>query len=277
MLSGHARVIIVDPEGKVEAVDFGPGDVWYFPRGYGHSLQGLADGAHFILAFDDGAFSEFGTFSLTDWLARTPPAVLTENLNLSADVLKTFPKEEVYIASGPVPSPLPLQPPPGTAAIAPLTHRYPLLAQRPDFVGPGGSVRIADNKVFPVTTTMAGTLEVVHPGGLRELHWHPHADEWQYYVSGLGRTTVFGSHGRARSFDFQAGDIGYVPGGYGHYIQNVGADDLVVMIVLNAMDYADVSLSDWMAKTPAPLLESIFGQPVGTFKNIPTDRVVIAK
>ena len=76
MLEGHARITILDPEGKCEVADFGPGDVWYFPKGYGHSIQALADGAHFILAFDNGHFSEFGTFSITDWVAHMPKEVL---------------------------------------------------------------------------------------------------------------------------------------------------------------------------------------------------------
>ncbi|MEX0632472.1 hypothetical protein M8494_11720 [Serratia ureilytica] len=54
----HARITILDPEGKCEVADFGPGDGWYFPESCcGHSIQALADGAHFILAFDNGHFS----------------------------------------------------------------------------------------------------------------------------------------------------------------------------------------------------------------------------
>jgi oxalate decarboxylase len=26
---------------------------------------------------------------------------------------------------------------------------------------------------------------------LRELHWHPNADEWKYYIHGKGHMTVF--------------------------------------------------------------------------------------
>ena len=67
---------------------------------------------------------------------------------------------------------------------------------------------------------------------MRELHWHPNADEWQYYVRGRGRMTVFGSRGRARTDEFAAGDVGYVPQGYGHYIENIGSEELEVVLVL---------------------------------------------
>ena len=43
----------------------GPGDLWYFPPGVPHSLQGTnqtADGTEFLLVFPDGSFSEDSTF-----------------------------------------------------------------------------------------------------------------------------------------------------------------------------------------------------------------------
>jgi len=46
---------------------------------------------------------------------------------------------------------------------------------------------------------------------MRELHWHPNNNEWQYYIEGQGRMGVFGASGQARTFDFRAGDVGYVP------------------------------------------------------------------
>ena len=80
---------------------------------------------------------------------------------------------------------------------------------------------------------MTGALMRIRPGSLRELHWHPNADEWQYYISGRARLGVFGSHGRTRTEEFGAGDVGYVPQGYGHYIENAGKDDVELLIVLN--------------------------------------------
>jgi len=40
---------------------------------------------------------------------------------------------------------------------------------------------------------------------------HPNADEWQYFISGSARMTVFASSGKARTFDDQAGDVGVCP------------------------------------------------------------------
>ena len=57
----------------------------------------------------------------------------------------------------------------------------------------GGEVRIADSNNFNVSKTIAAALVTLHPGGLREMHWHPNADEWQYWIKGNGRMTVFDS------------------------------------------------------------------------------------
>src|ERR1043166_6547987 len=83
VLEGRVRTTVVDPNGLAETNDFDPGDVWYFPRGHGHMLQCLDNKpCHFILIFDNGYFSEFGTFSITDWIGHTPPALLAKNFGL---------------------------------------------------------------------------------------------------------------------------------------------------------------------------------------------------
>jgi oxalate decarboxylase len=269
VLSGFGRVTTIDPDGRTEVADFGPGDVWYFPRGHGHSIQGIGPGDFlFILVFDNGYFSEFGTFSITDWLGHTPPDVLARNFGMPAATFANFPKREVYIAKGPVPAPLPREPAPGSLYEGALTHRYRFLAQRPRTF-PGGTMRIVSEREFPISTTMTGALLRIRPGGLRELHWHPNADEWQYYIAGRGRMTVFGSHGRTRIEEFSPGDVGYAPQGYGHYIENVGTEDLEVLLVLSNGIYQSISITAWMAGNPPLLLATNFGIPEGTFARFP--------
>jgi oxalate decarboxylase len=36
--SGNCRITLYSPGGAGETADFSPGDVWYFPRGHGHSI-----------------------------------------------------------------------------------------------------------------------------------------------------------------------------------------------------------------------------------------------
>ncbi len=275
VIEGRCRVTTIDPLGLSEVVDFGPGDVWYFPRGHGHSIQGIGPGTcTFILVFDNGYFSEFGTFSISDWLGHTPADVLARNFGLPASTFADFPKSEVYIATGPVPAALPQEPAPGSLNQVPLTHRYQLLAQAPERFA-GGTMRVVSEREFPISSTMTGALLVIKPGGLRELHWHPNAAEWQYYLKGNGRMTVFGSHGRARTDDFAAGDVGYVPQGFGHYIENTGETDLEVVLVLNNATYQSISITSWMSSTPDLLLATNFKVPEATFAAFPSGEVVM--
>jgi oxalate decarboxylase len=120
-------------------------------------------------------------------------------------------------------------------------------------------VRITDSAIFPASTTIAAALVELQPGAMRELHWHPNGDEWQYYLSGQGRMTVFGSESKARSFDYQAGDVGYVPFAMGHYIENTGDTPLTFLEMFRSPRYADISLRQWMALTPHALVQAHTG------------------
>ena len=202
-------------------------------------------------------------------LGHTPPEVLAKYFGVPAATFANFPKREVYISKGPVPPPLPANPAPGSLDKGPLTHRYQLLAQRPS-VYPGGTNRLVSQQQFPISTTVTGALMQIKPGALREPHWHPNADEWQYYISGRARMTVFGSHGRVRTDEFNAGDVGYVPQGYGHYIENIGNEDVELLIALNNGSYESISLADWIGANPHLLLATNFEVPENTFKDFQT-------
>jgi oxalate decarboxylase len=120
----------------------------------------------------------------------------------------------------------------------------------------GGTVRITDSTNFPVSKTIAAALVEVEPGGMRELHWHPNTDEWQYYIWGSARMGVFGASGQARTFDFEENDVGYVPFAMGHYIANTGNTTLRFLEMFKSDYYADVSLDQWLALTPPKLVDA---------------------
>ena len=270
VLSGHCRVTVLDPDGRWEVKDFGPGDVWYFPRGHGHSIQGLGnEECHFLLVFDSGYFSEFSTFSFSDWLAQTPKDVLAKQFNMPASAFDNFPKKEVYISQGPVPPPLPAFPAFGSENPPALTHKFSLLSQKPD-VTPGGTFNLVSQKEFPISATMTGAILTLKPLAIREMHWHPNADEWQYYIKGRARMTVFGSQGHKITSDFEPGDVGYVPMGCGHYIESIGNEECEMLAVFNSGKYEEMSLSKWMASNPALLLQTNLGVSAEIVKELQT-------
>nr|WP_319633386.1 oxalate decarboxylase family bicupin [Paenibacillus psychroresistens] len=254
MLLGRARITAMDPEGRNFIADLGPGDLWYFPAGLPHSIQGLAEGCEFLLVFDDGSFSDLNTLSISDWFAHTPKEVLSANFGVSELAFNSISSDQVYIFQDAVPGSLESQRVQSPYGTIPLSFKHQLLAQTP-LKTPGGSVRIVDSSNFPISKTIAAALVEVEPGAMRELHWHPNNDEWQYYLTGQGRMTVFAGNGIARTFNYRAGDVGYVPFANGHYIQNTGSETLWFLEMFKSDRFVDISLNQWMALSPRQLVQ----------------------
>jgi oxalate decarboxylase len=275
VVKGRVRTTVIGPDGLSETNDFDPGDVWYFPRGHGHAVQNLGrEEAHFILVFDDGGFSEYRTFSITDWLGHTPPSVLAKNLGMPESAFAKFPKEESFIPQGRVPDPAePLHQ--RMQKMSPMTHRFPLMAQ-PAARFTGGEERRVSAKEFPVSKTVTGVILDLQPGALRELHWHPHANEWLYFISGKARMGLFGSHGRYRAEDFGPGDAGYIPQGFGHYIENTGDTPSRILIAFDSGEYQEISLSTWIASNPNKIIADNFKVPDSLVEQMPDHRVFVA-
>ena len=278
MSYGNCRVTALDPEGRAFVADVKEGDLWYFPVGFPHSLQGLGpDGAEFILAFDNGEQSEFNTLLVTDWIAHTPPDVLAANFGVPAETFSKIFLHDLWIFQSVVPGPLaadqdavkkPNGPPPN-----PFTYSLasgPVVKQTR-----GGMVQIADSHNFKASTTIAAALVTVHPGGMREMHWHPNADEWQYYVKGFAQMTVFNTGPKAVTNNFGAGDIRYVKANYGHYIKNLGNTDLVFLEIFKADAYQDISLSDWLTHTPPAMVAAHFNLSLEDIAKFPNNAPVV--
>lgn len=277
MLTGNARITAVDSQGRSFMNDVGMGDIWYFPSGIPHSIQGLEpDGCEFLLAFDDGAFSEFDTFLISDWMSHTPREVLAKNFGVPESTFDAVPKHELFIFAAQVPGALEedREAAIGPQGMVPDSFSYRLLAQKPDVRNTGGEVRIADSRRFNVSATMAVAHVALRAGGLRELHWHPNADEWQYYVRGKGRMTVFTGGGKARTMDFQAGDVGYIPQSLPHYVENTGGGDLEFLELFKSGCYQDISLALWMSHLPPGLVQKHLHLPPEMLKGIPKEKVV---
>lgn len=257
MTYGKCRVTVLDAEGRPYVADVGEGDLWYFPAGAPHSLQGLApDGCEFVICFDDGHANEFNTLLVSDWFAHTPPEVLAKNFAVPAESFAKIPLNNLWIFQGTLPGDLAADRAAVSknAAAPPHPFVFPLGSSRPVRESSGGNIRVADSVNFNVSTTVAAALVTVRPGGVREMHWHPNADEWQYYLKGKGRMTVFDTGPNALTMDFNAGDIGYVRRNLGHYVENVGDTDLQFIGVFRAPRYQEVSLSNWLTHTPPALV-----------------------
>jgi oxalate decarboxylase len=256
MIEGNARITAIDPEGNSFVNDVTAGDLWLFPGGNPHSIQGLGpDGCKFLLVFNQGDFDEFDTFLLSDWFNHTPKEVLAKNFGVAESTFDHIPKEKLYIFQTDLPRPLAEEQKQAAMGLQAIDEKFVFRPSKmqPTKVTAGGSVKIVDKKIFPVTD-IAAAIVTLKPGGLRELHWHPLSDEWQYYVSGKGRMTIFEAGSKARTMDFQEGDVGYIQVSRPHYIENTGTEDLVFLEVFPTGTYQDVSGAVWLAHTPVRLV-----------------------
>lgn len=258
----------IDENGRSFIDDLGQGDVWFFPPGAPHSIQGLGSGCEFLLVFDDGSFSEDNTFLVSEVMAHNPLSVLSKNLDVPVSAFKKLPAGELFIFNGtPPPKDIVKQNITSSAGPIPKAESFSYhWSQQAAYEVPGGSVKILDPVTFPAAKNFAAALVTIKPGAMREIHWHPTSDEWSFVIAGKGRGTLFTPPRTATTFDFSAGDVAYFPKSNSHYIENVGDEDMVFLEVLQADRFAgksyprerwqivdkiaDISLTQWLALTP---------------------------
>ena len=258
MLTGRARVTLFSPDGSMFVDEIGPGDLWLFPAGSPHSIQGIGDeaegGCEFLLVFNQGSFSEESTFLLSDWLMHTPPDVLEKNFSLPPEAIAKLPKgDPLYIFPSGAPSQTVAADRAEVAAVAAKPKKqytFKASTMAPTHSNEHGNVKVVDSHNFPASDKIAAAIVTVKPGGLREMHWHPNGSEWQFWIQGQGRMTVFNAREDARTMDFRANDVGFVPNMAGHYIQNTGTEDLIFLELFAASEFQQVSLNQWLRSLP---------------------------
>jgi oxalate decarboxylase len=278
VLYGNARVTVMSPDGTMFIDDVSEGDLWIFPAGFPHSIQGLGpDGTQFLLVFNQGTFSEDATMLLSEWVAHTPPEVLAKNTGLDKSCFAHTPGAPLYIFPGNLPNSLEQDKAEIGGEQVASKHQYTfhMKSMEPTKSSKGGEVRVVDSRNFPTSKHIAAALVTVKPGGMRELHWHPTASEWQYYISGKGRMTVFYPVDDARTMDFNSNDVGYVPSNAPHYIENTGDTDLVFLETFASEEFSDVSLNQWLRRVPSEMLKAHLNIDKKAAMKIPAEKLEV--
>ncbi|HYZ83267.1 MAG TPA: cupin domain-containing protein, partial [Bryobacteraceae bacterium] len=278
MLDGKARVTVMNPDGTMFVDDVDKGDLWLFPAGFPHSIQGLGtNGCEFLLVFDQGDFTEDGTFLLSEFVAHTPPEVLEKNFGLDKNAIARLPKDQLYIFPAKAPGSLAQDKAAigGRSVESPFQYTFKMSTMQPTKKTAGGEVKIVDSRNFPVAKTIAAALVTLKPGAIRELHWHPNATEWQFWLAGKGRMTIVTNGGNARTMDFNANDVGFVPRVAGHYIENTGKTDVMFLEMFKADRFLDVSLNQWMRRVPPEAVAAHLNLPPEMIAKIPSEKELV--
>ncbi|KAJ7108663.1 RmlC-like cupin domain-containing protein [Mycena epipterygia] len=231
VLKDDVRITTVTPEGQVYIGDVTEGDIWYFAAGNPHSIQAK----NTTDRIPPRSFAEDNTFLLTDWLAHVPKEVLAFNFGQNLNVFDHIPEKQFYIFPC-LPPVLFRTPSPTAAGRRGIGYGGP--QQHPQSVhvralkgGRHQDPRRIDQGLF---SAIEATVEV---GGMRS--WYPTEPEWNFFISGQARVTVFAASSKARTYDFQAGDVGYVPPSFGLF--------------------KEISLTQWLALTPPELVKAHLG------------------
>src|SRR5256884_4446486 len=156
MLYGKARITAIDADGKSFVADTRKNDLWYFPSGIPHSIQGLnPDGCEFMLVFDDGAFSESETVLLSDAMAHLPPKVLSKNFGVREQAFQNLPRQELFIFQTDVPGGVEADQKSAAGALgkSPKDFAFRTMEMPPTKQTKSGDVRIVDSSKFKVSTT----------------------------------------------------------------------------------------------------------------------------
>jgi oxalate decarboxylase len=278
VIAGRCQATIVDPDGVMEIVNFGPGDTWSFPAGHAHAIQALGPSpCHAILTFDDGRYGEHGTFGLSDFMSRLDGPMLQATLGVPDSVARRLPEGETYIMQGPVVALDSDRARAETSPAAPRSHRYALAASKPLVETEAGSLRVAPASAFPVSGTMTGFVQTLQPGAVHGPHWHPAGNEWQFLLKGRTRVTIFEAEKRMASAEMAPGDCAYLPRAMGHAVENIGTEACQFVGVHDAASYAECSLSQWLSTVPAHLVAANLGLTEAEVASLPRKPTVFAR
>ncbi len=196
--------------------------------------------------------------------------MVRKNTGWSREAFDRLPREQLYIFESSLPGPLEddkrfL----GKYLETDQSYTFKMAAMAPTVSAAGGTARIVDSTNFPVSTAIAAAMVTIRPGAMREMHWHPNASEWQYWIKGKGRMTVVTTRATARTIDLRANDVAFVPNAAGHCIENTGGEDAVFLELFRAPRYHDISLNEWIARMPEKMAEAHLNLPLATLRSAP--------
>ena len=86
---------------------------------------------------------------------------------------------------------------------------------------------------------------------------------------------MFNAPEASQTFDFTAGDVGYIPASNSHYIENTGTEDVVVLEVLHQGKFTDISVAQWLALTPKQVVKDTLNLPDDTIAGLPKMKTFI--
>ncbi|CAN5681882.1 hypothetical protein BH09CHL1_BH09CHL1_12550 [soil metagenome] len=149
---------------------------------------------------------------------------------------------------------------------SPFSYR---LSQSDPQVYEGGVLRTATAENIPALSGLSINLIEIHPGAMREIHWHPNAGEINYCLEGEGTIGVLSTTGESATIAISPGTITFMPIGDAHYIRNTGTATLRLLIGFSNENAEHQTFSEVLPWVPADLLNQTLGVAPGTMPLLP--------
>ncbi|KAI0835081.1 hypothetical protein F5Y06DRAFT_300021 [Hypoxylon sp. FL0890] len=122
-------------------------------------------------------------------MAHVPRSALAKNFHLAPGVFESIRGKERYIFAGSKASDDLEKDKPEREDIRWSKHQFThKMAQEP-MRTLAGEVRITDTSNFSLSKTVSAAHVTTKPGGIREMHWHPNADEWSFFIRGQAESS----------------------------------------------------------------------------------------
>lgn len=158
---------------------------------------------------------------------------------------------------------------------------FDLDGTKPQFSMSHGSKTVMNADNFPALKGMGAILLRLERGGVLEPHWHPNAAELNYCISGQAKMTIYSNNARKETILINPGQLTFVPRGCWHHIENIGENELKIVIVYDNEHFEDLGISGSVGSLPTRILNSIFGiNSPGLFDqlgDVPSQDVVFGK
>ena len=123
------------------------------------------------------------------------------------------------------------------------THVFRFASHAPQFANAFGSRATVTRAEFPLLDRMSLYRLILAAGAFREPHWHPNAHELGYCLRGRAVVTIFGNGNERSVFAVDEGQMFFVPSGFLHAIENVGASEAEIIICFSHAAPEDFGLS----------------------------------
>lgn len=263
-LKGKVIVSLFSDQNTKATFIVSQGETFFIPSGSLHDIENIGEEtAELILQFSNQEPEDFGLSSVFGMFSNS---VLGNTWHVSSrlfDPMKRSTKS-VFVVEQKHPSPIPKE------AHYSSKYHFHLESASPLISNKGGSARVARQDVWPILHRQALYSLFLTEQGMREPHWHPETAELGYVNQGKGKMSILSPSGTVDTYEMEAGDIYFIPKAYPHHIENLGSQDLHLLIFFDRAMPEDIGFTASVKSYSNDVLTAVLNSPKDLFERLPT-------